>query len=124
MIAKTLSKSERNYSATKRELLAVVYALKRFHKYLWGNKFTLYTDHKALTYLHTQKIANAMLINWFDTLLQYDFKVVHLPGVDNILPDTLSRLYEIEDPVNELGGDKLHLLNRAAVKLPSEDKAH
>ncbi|KAG1168619.1 hypothetical protein G6F70_009027 [Rhizopus microsporus] len=121
MMAKGLSKSERNYSATKRELLAVVYALKKFHKYLWGNHFTLYTDHKALTYLHTQKIANAMLINWFDTLLQYDFKIVHLPGIDNILPDTLSRLYEIDEPVNELGGDKVRLLNRAASKLPSED---
>ncbi|ORE01626.1 hypothetical protein BCV72DRAFT_235981, partial [Rhizopus microsporus var. microsporus] len=46
-----------------------------------------------------------MLINWFDTLLQYDFKVVHLPGIDNILPDTLSP----------------HLLNKAVSKLPSED---
>ncbi|PHZ09024.1 uncharacterized protein RHIMIDRAFT_69229 [Rhizopus microsporus ATCC 52813] len=62
-----------------------------------------------------------MLINWFDTLLQYDFKVVHLPGIDNILPDTLSRLYEIEEPANELGGDKAHLLNKAVSKLPSED---
>ncbi|KAG0752015.1 hypothetical protein G6F24_013859 [Rhizopus arrhizus] len=61
MMAKSLSKSERNYSATKRELLAVVYALKKFHKYLWGNHFTLYTDHKALTYLHTQKIANSFI---------------------------------------------------------------
>ncbi|KAG1491845.1 hypothetical protein G6F53_013032 [Rhizopus delemar] len=49
-------------------------------------------------------------------------ELVHLPGVDNILPDTFSRLYEIEDPVNGLGGDKPHLLNRVAVKLPSEDK--
>ncbi|EIE78251.1 hypothetical protein RO3G_02955 [Rhizopus delemar RA 99-880] len=119
MMAKSLSKSERNYSATKRELLAVVYALKKFHKYLWGNHFTLYTDHKALTYLHTQKIANVMLINWLDTLLKYDFNVVHLPGIDNILPDTLSRLYEIENPVNELGGDNARLLNRTAIKLPS-----
>jgi hypothetical protein len=122
MMAKSLSSSERNYSATKRELLAVVYALKKFHKYLWGNHFTLYTDHKALTYLHTQKIANAMMINWLDIILQYDFKVVHLPGIDNILPDTLSRLFESEDPANELGGDKAMYNKRAEIdNLPSTD---
>ena len=119
MMAKSLSKSERNYSATKRELLAVVYALKKFHKYLWGNHFTLYTDHKALTYLHTQKVANVMMINWLDTILQYDFTIVHLPGIDNILPDTLSRLFEVNHPVNELGGDRAPIINRAAVKVPS-----
>jgi len=119
MMAKSLSKSERNYSATKRELLAVVYALKKFHKYLWGNHFTLYTDHKALTYLHTQKVANVMMINWLDTILQYDFTIVHLPGIDNILPDTLSRLFEVSHPVNELGGDNAYIINRAAIKVPS-----
>lgn len=92
-MARSLSKSERNYSTTKRELLAIVFALKKFHKFLWGNPFTLYTDHKALTYLHTQKYANTMMMNWFDTILDYQFKVIHLPGMDNILPDHLSRLF-------------------------------
>lgn len=101
-MARSLSKSERNYSVTKRELLAVVFALQKFHKYLWGQKFTLYTDHRALTYLHTQRIANAMMINWLDTLLKYDFDIVHLPGLSNILPDQLSRLFPDE---KELEGD-------------------
>jgi hypothetical protein len=117
MQAKSLSKSERNYSATKRELLAVVYALKKFHKYLYGKPFILYTDHKALTYLHTQRIANAMMISWLDTILQYDFKIVHLSGIKNVLPDTLSRLFEANEPLNELEGGKgkrKSLISRAA----------
>jgi hypothetical protein len=100
-IARALSKSERNYSTTKRELLAVIFALNKFHQYIWGNHFTLYTDHKALVYLHTQKIANAMMINWLDTLLEYNFTVIHLPGINNVLPDQLSRLFP---PVKELEG--------------------
>ena len=80
-MARALSKSERNYSTTKRELLAIVFAFTKFHKYLWGNKFTLFTDHKALTYIHTQTKANAMMINWMDTLFEYDFDIVHLPRV-------------------------------------------
>ena len=115
MHAKTLSKSERNYSTTKKELLAVVYALKKFHKYLWGNHFILYSDHKALCYLHTQKIANIMMINWLDTILQYDFTIVHLPGIDNKLCDMLSRLFESPNPVNELGEGNLKLISRAAI---------
>ncbi|KAJ8651359.1 hypothetical protein O0I10_013130 [Lichtheimia ornata] len=39
-VAHALSPSERNYSATKRELLAVMFALRKFHQYLWGNPFT------------------------------------------------------------------------------------
>ncbi|SAM02503.1 hypothetical protein [Absidia glauca] len=100
--ARSLSKSERNYNTTKRELLAVVFALNKFHKYLWGNHFTLFTDHKALVYIHTQKYANPMMINWYDTLLQYNFTVAHIPGMTNILPDALSRLFPVE---KELAGD-------------------
>ncbi|KAJ8658132.1 hypothetical protein O0I10_006139, partial [Lichtheimia ornata] len=92
--ARALSTSERNYSTTRRELLAIVFALRRFHHFVWGNPFTLYTDHRSLTHLFTQPIANSMMINWFDTLLDYTFNVVHLPGTKNILPDHLSRLFE------------------------------
>ena len=103
-MARALSVSERNYSTTKRELLAIVFALKKFHKFLWGNPFTLYTDHKALTYLFTQKYANTMMMNWMDTLLDYNFKVVHLKGIDNVLPDHLSRLFP---PDQRLEGDMM-----------------
>ena len=101
-MARSLSPSERNYSTTKRELLAIVFALNKFHKYLWGYPFTLYTDHKALIYMHTQKIANPMMIGWLETILEYQFDIVHLPGLDNTLPDQLSRLFPTE---KELAGD-------------------
>ncbi|SAL96045.1 hypothetical protein, partial, partial [Absidia glauca] len=91
-MARSLSPAERNYNTNKRELLAIVFALKKFHKYLWGNPFTLYTDHRALTYIHTQKIAAPMMINWLDTLLDYSYTIVHKPGDLNIFPDLLSRL--------------------------------
>ncbi|SAM01524.1 hypothetical protein [Absidia glauca] len=47
-MARSLTKSERNYGTTKRELLAIVFALNKFHQHLWGQHFTLHTDHKAL----------------------------------------------------------------------------
>jgi hypothetical protein len=99
-MARALSKSERNYQITKKELLAIIFALNKFHQHLWGRHFTLYTDHKALVYIHSQRDLNAMMVKWFDTLLDYNFDVVHLPGMDNVLPDALSRLFP---SVKELG---------------------
>jgi hypothetical protein len=91
--ARSLSTSEKNYSCTKRELLGVVFMLRRFHQYLWGNPFTLITDHKALCYLQTQTIANPMMVGWLDIICDYTYDVVHLPGILNVIPDALSRLF-------------------------------
>lgn len=92
-MARSLKPAEKNYGITKKELLAVIFALNRFHIYLWGNKFRLYTDHKALVYLHTQKELNPMLVKWLDRILDYNFEIIHLRGIDNTLPDHLSRLF-------------------------------
>ena len=97
---RSLSRSERNYSATKRELLAVVYAFSRFHHFIYGRRFKLYTDHQALVHLHTQPQLNLMLQSWYDQLFGYDFSVWHRPGIQNVLPDHLSRLF----PPSRLGG--------------------
>jgi len=92
-MARTLQQSERKYSATQKELLAIVFALKKFHYFLWGRHFNLYTDHRALTYLHSQKDLNQMLTAWQDVLFDYNFSVRYLPGARNILPDHLSRQF-------------------------------
>lgn len=73
--------------------LGIVFALTKFHYYLWGRFFTLYTDHRALAFIHTQRELNAMLTGWHETILSYDFKVEYRPGVLNTLPDHLSRLF-------------------------------
>ena len=91
--ARALTKSERNYSATKRELLAVIFALRKFHYFLWGKRFTLFTDHAALTYLHSQSRLNPMLAGWYELLFDYTFDIIHRPGIRNILPDHLSRFF-------------------------------
>jgi len=95
--SRLLSPSERNYSATKRELLALIFTIRKGHTYFWGRHFNFYTDHAALTYIRTQTKLNAMILNWFDELIDYDVTIHHRPGVLNILPDHLSRLYPAEN---------------------------
>ena len=92
--SKRLDGAQRNYPATKRELLAIVFALNEFHAYLWGNQFILYTDHQALVALHTKKRLGYTMANWLDVVLRYNFEVRHRPGVSMVMPDALSRMYE------------------------------
>lgn len=95
--SRSLSSSERNYGAPQRELLGVLFALSKFHDFIYGRKFTLYTDHQSLTYLLTKVNLAPSLRNWIGEILEYDFEIVHLPGLENHLPDALSRLYEPSD---------------------------
>ena len=92
--ARSLQERERRYSATKKELLGIVFALNKFHYYLWGRHFQLFTDHRALTFLHSQQNLNSMMTTWQDTILNYSFTINYRPGIINILPDALSRLFE------------------------------
>jgi transposase InsO family protein len=93
-VARALQPAERNYSATRKELLAIVFALIRFRQYLWGGpKFTLYTDHQALVYLRSKPKMPPFMVTYLETLLDYQFDIVHRPGIANVLPDHLSRLF-------------------------------
>jgi hypothetical protein len=96
----SLSPSQRKWSTTRRELYALVLALKKFRPFLWGTPFIAYVDHKALTYAHTQKNLNPMLMNWIETILDFDMTICHVPGIENKLPDILSRLYPPDDGQN------------------------
>ena len=99
-VSTSLSKSQRNYSATRRELLSIIFALKRLYYYLYGTHFKLYTDHKSLTFLLTQKHTNYMMLQWMDTIMSFSFEVIHCPGITHVLPDALSRLYHFEPESN------------------------
>ena len=94
--ARALSGSEKNYGTTKRELLGIIFALEHFRYYLSGQHFKLFTDHKALTFMFTQKHTNQMLNNWLETLLSFDFEPIHRPGILNVLPDAISRFYDAD----------------------------
>eukprot|EP01135_Chromosphaera_perkinsii_P004474 Nk52_evm14s283 gene=Nk52_evmTU14s283 len=81
------------YSATKKELVGVLYALTKFSDFLQGRHFTLYTDHRALTYYFTKASLADCMERYLCDIMEFDFDVVHRPGVLNVLPDALSRLY-------------------------------
>jgi hypothetical protein len=97
--SKSLKKGQRNYPATKRELLAIIFCLKRWEPFLKGQHFSVETDHKALTYMHTAK--SHMLLDWASYLASFTFTVKHTPGVLNVLPHYLSHLNGMLDEQQE-----------------------
>jgi hypothetical protein len=62
--SKTLNGSQLNYATTKKELLAVVFALKKFRSYIMNSKVIVYTGHAAIKYLLAKKESKPRLIRW------------------------------------------------------------
>ncbi|KAJ9533992.1 hypothetical protein QJQ45_027094 [Haematococcus lacustris] len=90
-LSKKLSSAEVNYTIGEQEMLALVTACKEWRCYLEGVPFTLFTDHKPLISLPTQKNLSRRQARWMELLSRFDFKLEYIPGPVNPA-DPLSRL--------------------------------
>ncbi|CAB5366666.1 unnamed protein product [Rhizophagus irregularis] len=91
--SRSLINAEKNYPITELECLAVFWGIKYFHKYLFGRKFKVITDHAALKgFMSTSKVPKGKRGRWMMELQQYDFEIVHRPGKENKNADAMSRL--------------------------------
>ncbi|WVZ80889.1 LOW QUALITY PROTEIN: hypothetical protein U9M48_028327 [Paspalum notatum var. saurae] len=86
-----LRKHEVNYPTHDLELLAVVYALKKWRHYLLGNTCHIYTDHKSLKYIFTQPELNMRQRRWLELIKDYDLEVHYHTGKANVVADALNR---------------------------------
>ena len=86
-----LSRPERNYCTTRRELLAVVRAIENFHPYLYGRPFTVRTDHASLLGVLTFKNPEGQTARWLEKLQTYDFRIKYRAGKGHQNADVLSQ---------------------------------
>ena len=77
--SKCLLRAERQYCVTRKELLAVVMAVKHFHHYMIGQDFTIRTDYGSLKLLMWFKNCGQIAC-WIETLSAYTFAIVHRAG--------------------------------------------
>ncbi|KAG8487764.1 hypothetical protein CXB51_018053 [Gossypium anomalum] len=94
--SRQLKPHERNYPTHDLELAAVIFALKIWRHYLYGEKCYIYTDHKSLKYLLSQKELNLRQRRWIELLKDYDCVIDYHPGRANVVADALSRKAVIE----------------------------
>ncbi|KAL0557203.1 hypothetical protein IC582_005721 [Cucumis melo] len=89
--SRQLKSHEQNYPTHDLELAAVVFALKLWRHYLYGEKIQLFTDHKSLKYFFTQKELNMRKRRWLELVKDYDCEILYHPGKANVVADALSR---------------------------------
>ncbi|GMI79914.1 hypothetical protein HRI_001660700 [Hibiscus trionum] len=74
----------------------MVFTLKVWRHYLYREKCTVYTDHKSLKYLRSQKELNLRQCRWVELLKKYDLSIEYHPGKANVVADALSRKVAVE----------------------------
>ncbi|KAL0536800.1 hypothetical protein IC582_025762 [Cucumis melo] len=89
--SRQLKSHEQNYTTHDLELAAVVFALKIWRHYLYGEKIQIFTDHKSLKYFFTQKELNMRQRRWLELVKDYDYEILYHPGKANVVADALSR---------------------------------
>ena len=90
--SRTLDEAQRNCATTEKELLAVVYAFKKFRQYLVGSGVIVHTDHTAIKYLMQKKDAKPRLLRLILLLQEFDIEIIDKRGVENGVADHLSKI--------------------------------
>nr|XP_033515567.1 uncharacterized protein LOC117280018 [Nicotiana tomentosiformis] len=89
--SRQLNNHERNYPIHDLELATVVFGLKIWCHYLYGEQCDIYTNHKSLQYIFKQKKLNLRQRRWLELLKDYDYNICYHPDKANVVVDALSR---------------------------------
>ena len=121
--SRQLKPHEMNYPTHDLELAAIIFALKIWRHYLYGEKCKIFTDHKSLQYLFTQRDLNLRQRRWIKLLRDYDRTIEYHPDRANVVPDALSKKTSARLHASyDFHGLLLDDLRFTGVKLGVEDK--
>ena len=124
---KIFNKAQRAYTATERELAAIVWAVQHFNVYLQAHRFQLQCDHKALSFLTKTISPNAQLQRWALILSAYQFDVKYIPGKRVEHADSLSRIedsdYEeaLVNPTSEYYKGHIHTVGETDLEFDADE---
>ena len=112
--SRTLNKSEKNYSQLDKEALGIIFGLHKFRQYLFGRKFTLCTDNKALSCIFARNadiptLSASRIARWTVKLAEYDYDVQFKTTKQHVNVDMLSRLPH-EKPLGEHSINALNII--------------
>ena len=113
--SKCYTASQKNYFTSEKELLSIVMAIENWSGFLYGCKFTVFTDLKPLAWLLNKKDPHPRLERWMIRLAIYELEICYKPGRENVVADALSRLFN-ENEINENKGDEYFDILIAAIE--------
>jgi hypothetical protein len=93
-----LSPAQQNYAVHEIELLAGLKTMMRNRDLLLGVRFTWYTDHRALEHVLRQRNLTGRQARWVEKMSDFDFAIQYVKGEENVLADSLSRMYSADAP--------------------------
>ena len=133
--SRQLKPHEKNYPMHDLELATIVFVLKIWRHYLYGEKCFIYTDHKSLKYFPSQKELILRQRRWMELIKDYDCVINYHPKKANVVADALSRklvqtlralnahlLLSDDDAIIAELIEKLDLLNRVLEAQKNDEK--
>ena len=95
--SKKLTPTETRWSTIDKEAYAVVWAMQKLRPFLLGRHFSVLSDHQPLKYLLQAKNVNAKVHRWRIMVAEFDFDVQYIPGNQNVVADSLSRIFSLAE---------------------------
>ncbi|KAK7113619.1 hypothetical protein V1264_012874 [Littorina saxatilis] len=121
--SKALTQTEQNYAQIEKELYAILFGCRRFHQYLYGREVIVHSDHKPLESITKKPLAAAppRLQRMLLQLQKYSLKIVHVPGKNIPVADTLSRKFIPAEPDDDVSEDLNVQVHSVIKNLPISD---
>ena len=99
--SRKLNKKDLGRSTYKKEMLAILHSIRKWHQYLLGNHFKVKINHDSLKYFLEKRVSSKEQQKWVSMIQGFDFKIIYKKGKENVVADALSRREE-EPSLNSL----------------------
>ncbi|GJW76541.1 putative reverse transcriptase domain-containing protein [Tanacetum coccineum] len=126
-VSRQLKIHEINYTTYDLEQGAVVFALKTWRHYLYRTRSVIYTDHKSLQHIFSQKELNMRQHRWIELFSDYDCEIRYHPGKANVVADALSRKERVkpkrkglDEMIEQISNGTLYYLDQIWVPLKGD----
>ncbi|KAL5509950.1 hypothetical protein EMCRGX_G005401 [Ephydatia muelleri] len=122
--SRALTCAETRYAQIEKELLAVVFALEKFHQYIYGTNVEIESDQKPLEIITRKQLCQAppRLQRLLLRLQRYNFTLKYRPGKDMVIADTLSRAYISDTSTDRMDNELMSAVHMVLENAPATDK--
>lgn len=117
-VSKKLNETQRRWSTLDKEAYAIIWAIQKLRPFLLARQFTVFSDHKPLKYLFEANSVSAKVHRWRISISDFSFDVKYIPGEENVVADSLSRVNLIAEVDEDI---EIHLTSDEIRKSQASD---